>query len=99
MHRQNTPLAVTGRWRFAATLVMGAIMLAGPLAVPASADGPYRHRFEGRGPWQEHGRRGEHWRPENRYNGYYSAPPVIYVPPSYYQQPGVSLNFSFPLVR
>jgi len=29
---------------------------------------------------------------------YYSAPPVIYQPPTYYQQPGAMLNFVFPLV-
>ena len=57
--------------------------------------------------------RGEHWRQDNRHNGrdrdrgyygrpdfYYSAPPVVHMPPRYYApppQPGLSLNFGFPL--
>ncbi len=48
--------------------------------------------------------RGEHWRGEHRYGGYYRSPgnyyappPVIYQPYGYYQQPGASLNFNFPL--
>ena len=54
----------------------------------------------------------EHWRQDNRHHGrgpnyygrpdvYYSAPPVVHLPPQYYApprvQPGLSLNFGFPL--
>jgi hypothetical protein len=30
---------------------------------------------------------------------YYSAPPVVYQPPGYYQQPGASLSFIFPFFQ
>ena len=91
----------TRRSRFAAgtALLLGAITLINLAATPARADGPDPRRFEGRGQWQERGRQNEHWREEHRYNGYYSAPPVIYVEPGYYQRPGASLNFNFPLFR
>ena len=49
----------------------------------------------------------EHWRngyrgygrePSRRPDIYYSAPPVVHLPPAYYQpRPGLSLNFGFPL--
>jgi hypothetical protein len=44
--------------------------------------------------WREHG-----WHDYNRRpDVYYSAPPVVYSPYGYYApQPGVSLNFSFPI--
>ena len=80
-------------------LLLGAVTLGSLAATPARAEGPDRNRFEGRGQWQERGRQNEHWRQEHRYNGYYSAPPVIYVEPNYYRQPGASLNFNFPLFR
>jgi Ni/Co efflux regulator RcnB len=46
----------------------------------------------------------ERWREAHRYNRYYrqpdvyyTAPPVVYQPPGYYQQSGPSLNLNFPL--
>jgi hypothetical protein len=45
-----------------------------------------------------------HWRNDYRQQGYYRgpdiyyrAPPVVQLPPSSYQPPGLSLNFGFPL--
>jgi len=95
MRKSSTP-ASPGRRTVA--IMLGVAMLAGPLVVPAFADGPdLQHR---NGPsWQDRGRAGDHWRPENRFDGYYGAPPVVYAPPMYYQQPGASLNFNFPLFR
>ncbi len=81
-----------------AAALFGALALVSMSATPALAEGQDRNSFEGRGTWQERGRRDEHWRPEHRYNGYYSAPPPVYVAP-YYGQPGASLNFNFPLFR
>ena len=50
--------------------------------------------------------RRQHEQYVHRYDGYYrqpdvyyTAPPVIYPPAGYYQQPGVSLNFSLPFIR
>jgi hypothetical protein len=80
-------------------MLLGAALLAMPLAAPAFADGPDLQHNNGRSSWQERGRQNEHWRPENRFNGYYGAPPVIIAPPEYYGQPGASLNFNFPLFR
>jgi len=46
----------------------------------------------------------ERWREAHHYNRYYrqpdvyyTAPPVVYQPPGYYQQSGPSLNLNFPL--
>ena len=60
--------------------------------------------------WQQsrgHDWEREHWRngyrgygrePDRRPDIYYSAPPVVHLPPAYYQPPsGLSLNFGFPL--
>ena len=99
MRTSHATKPIWSRCRLAAAFVLAAAALAGPLSVPAFADGPDAYRFEGQGRWQERGRANEHWRYENRYNGYYSAPPIIYTPPGYYQQPGASLNFNFPLFR
>ncbi|MEO5736322.1 MAG: hypothetical protein ABIQ82_02560 [Variovorax sp.] len=68
-----------------------------------------RHRGEDQR-WQQgrgHDWEREHWRnsyrgygrePARRPDIYYSAPPVMHLPPAYYQPPsGLSLNFGFPL--
>jgi hypothetical protein len=90
----------------AAAILLGGVMLAGALPGPAHAQGNGDLNHNRRGSWQERGRQDEHWRPEHRFDGYYGAPPVIFVPapsyyvqPGYYQEPGVSLNFNFPLFR
>ncbi len=31
------------------------------------------------------------------HEGYYGAPPIVYAPQGYYQQPGLSLNFGVPI--
>ena len=86
--------------RIVTIAVLGVAVLFGSLSGPAYADGNDNHRGDGRGYQQDRGRPNERWRPQDRYDGYYSAPPVIYAPPAYYyQQPGASLNFSFPLFR
>ena len=82
-----------------ACLALGTLALATSIPAPARAEGAEVNVWQGRGSWQERGRREEHWQPHHRYNGYYSAPPVIYAEPYYYQQPGASLNFNFPLFR
>jgi hypothetical protein len=99
MRTPNQAPPAGARGRLAAAVVMAAVLLAGPLAAAAFAEGPGPIHENERGSWQERGRRNEHWRPENRFNGYYSAPPVVYAAPGYYQQPSVGLNFSFPLSR
>ena len=83
----------------AVVLVAGTLIAGLGYASPAFAEGQNEPRFERRGSWQERSRENEHWRYKHRSNGYYSAPPIIYAPPQYYQQPGASLNFSFPLFR
>lgn len=85
--------------RGALCCALGALVLATAMPGPARADGDEHHGRQGRGSWEERGRSNEHWREEHRFNGYYSAPPVVYVEPYYYRQPGASLNFNFPLFR
>ena len=53
----------------------------GPRSRPRAAS--RRHGYHG-------GYRGGH-------EGYYGAPPIVYAPQGYYQQPGVSLNFGLPI--
>ena len=83
------------RLRLAVFCGLAAATLTGTLAAPAFADD---HDNRDRR-WNE-SRRNDH-RDEGRYRYYsqpeyyYSAPPVVYRP-YYYQQPGASLNFSFP---
>jgi hypothetical protein len=77
--------------RFALCFGIAAAALIGPIASTAHADNRDRRPEYGR----DHGwREGYYHRPDV----YYSAPPVVYPPTGYYQQPGVSLNFAFPLV-
>lgn len=68
----------------------GAILV-GPLATPAQAD----EHGRGYGGRQEH----RHYEYRQRPEVYYGPPPIVYAPPGYYQQPGVSLNFGIPLFR
>ena len=77
--------------RFAVCLGIAAAALAGPIVSAAHANDRDRRWEHGRGPgWRD----GYYHRPDV----YYSAPPVISPPMGYYQQPGASLNFTFPLV-
>lgn len=73
--------------RLALSLGLAAATLAGASVVPARAN--------------DHGRRYDHheWRRGyyRRPDIYYSAPPVIYPPYGYYQQPGATFSFSFPI--
>ena len=101
-----TPWA--GRLRLATFLGLAAAVAAGTLAAPAHANtyangtgndarhAPARQQVAER----DHGW-GGHRRYEQRggRDYYYSAPPVVYPPYGYYQQPGPSLYFSFPLYR
>jgi hypothetical protein len=81
--------------RLATGFGLAAATLLGPLAGVSYAD-DHDRRAEvrhDRGP--DHGwREGYYHRPDI----YYSAPPVIYPPMGYYQQPSATLNFSFPLI-
>jgi hypothetical protein len=83
---------VVSRFRFAVCAGLAAAALSGVLASSARADdrdhGRRDHR-EWRGEW----RQGYYHRPDI----YYSAPPVIYPPYGYYQQPGATFSFSFPI--
>jgi hypothetical protein len=89
---RNARIAVGG--------ALALLVLASALSGPVRADGGAEVQvWQGRGSWQERGRQNEHWRSEHRFDGYYSAPPVIYADPYYTQQPGMSLNFNFPLFR
>jgi len=88
----------------AATLAIA--LLAGALPSPAIAQGhdnrgrradreqEYRRPAWNNGHWRDRYRHGGHYR---RPDVYYGAPPVVLVPPRYYPQPGVTLNFGFPL--
>ncbi len=81
--------------------------LSGTLACPAYADNdhgngqgngnkhwnePRRENWQ-RTRWQEQHRSYDNYRQPDVY---YTAPPVIYPPPGYYQQAGPSLNFNIP---
>ena len=85
-------------------LLLAAATMAGLAAFSAHAeqDEHYKHPQEAHR--EEHRQVVRH--DEHRYDGYYrqpnvyyTAPPVIYPPAGYYQQPGVSLNFNIPLIR
>jgi hypothetical protein len=95
--------------RLAVFFVLAAATLSGMLATPAFADNDYDNRNNGwnqsrqqqarQRAWQQ-----ERWREAHRYNRYYrqpdvyyTAPPVVYQPPGYYQQSGPSINLNFPL--
>ena len=91
------------------TLLCGllAATLTGVLARPALADGNghdrndrghYRHGHDEHGGWQHRGPPPPYDGP--RYQGYYRQPDVYYsAPPVVYMPPGGSLNFSIPLFR
>ena len=98
--------------RLALVFGLAAATLTGMLAGPAHAENEQaqspsqNHRGND---WRQQGRphavQREHWQDQHWNNGtyrgpdvYYSAPPVIYQPPRYYEQPGATLNFVFPLV-
>jgi hypothetical protein len=87
------------RGRIVASVASAAFMLVAIPCVRAYAQGYELQRSNDPASWQERGRQNEHLRDEHRVDGYYSAPPIIYAPPRYYEQPGASLNFSFPLFR
>jgi hypothetical protein len=84
---------------------LAAAAFSGTLACPAYADNDHG---KGHGNWnkrwnesrQENWQR-THWREQHRSyrqpDLYYTAPPVVYSPPGYYQQqPGPLLNLSIP---
>jgi len=71
-----------------------ALTAAATFGSSARADEHDRDRGHDRGHWRE----AHHWDGfYRRPDVYYSAPPVVYPPYGYYQQPGVSLNFVFPI--
>jgi hypothetical protein len=80
------------RYLAAASALLAAAMV---LTVCASAQAKEKgHDERGRG-------RVEHRQVERQPYGYYGGPPVVYAPaPVYYgEQPGMSLNLSFPFYR
>jgi hypothetical protein len=101
---------MTSRINTCGTVVLSAcaaIALAGVLATPAFADKDHDYQNKGwdhshqeqahQRAWQQ-----QHWPEAHRYDGYYrqpnvyyTAPPVVYQPQGYYQQPGALLNFNF----
>ena len=87
-----TNRAANGRpssYRFLLCLGLAAATLAGPLASAARAD----DRDHDRGRHERDGwRQGYYHRPDV----YYSAPPVVYPPYGYYQQPGATFSLSIP---
>jgi len=84
-----------------------AVALTGALATPALADND--HGYQNRNWNQSHQEQArqrawqqQRWQEAHRYDGYYrqpnvyyTAPPVVYQPQGYYQQPAASLNFNF----
>lgn len=94
--------------RLAAVLSLAAAFVIGTIAVPAHADDHGR----GKGHGAQRGSEGQQFADRDHREGghrhyeqrggrdyYYSAPPVVYAPPGYYQQPGATLYYSFPLYR
>jgi hypothetical protein len=90
-------------FRLAVFCGLAAAALSGTLACPAYADNENDHRNKH---WNESRQAQAHqqnwqraqWQ-EQRYRQpdvYYTAPPVVYPPPGYYQQPGPSFTFSIP---
>lgn len=97
--------------RLAVFCGLAAAALSGTLASPAYADNDDGHgnqnkqRNEPRQRQQAHQQNWQqaHGQEQHRYydndrqpDVYYTAPPVIYPPPGYYQQPGASLTLSVP---
>jgi hypothetical protein len=97
--------------RLAAFAGLTAATFTGTLAGPAFADNDRdnqnkrwnesRQEQANQRAWQQ-----ERWREAHRYDNYYrqpdvyyTAPPVVYQPQGYYQQPAASLNFNFPFYR
>jgi hypothetical protein len=82
-----------------AVLVLASGILAAGFASPSQAQND-----RGRGPPQKYERSYRRDAPRNYGydhgpNFYDSAPPVIYAPPAYYQQPGPVLMLNIPLFR
>ncbi len=97
--RIRAPLAASA---LCLTLALGLVSAAIVMtdATPAHA------QYQGRGDYNRH--REGHRPPPRQYqydwrsrqpDMYYGAPPIIYAPPGYYQQPGATLSFSFPFYR
>jgi hypothetical protein len=107
--RMNDPVSTrspaSGRFpafRLAFRLGLMAAVLIGTLPLPARADDHDHGRGNGAGrgpqrghPQQQHRNGGYNREPDM----YYTAPPVVYLPPTYYQQPGASLSIVIPLFR
>ncbi len=83
-------------------------LAAASLAATAQADPPGSHGNKKNVQQQAHGRppQHQHWQQAQRYDDryrrpdvYYTAPPVVYAPPGYYQQQGPTVIFSFPLLN
>ena len=95
----NQTIRATSARRLTLAAGVAALTLGWVAATPAFAQ---ERGDRGRG--HEHSDGHGHWRGDHRYGGYYRSPdvyypppPVIYQPYGYYQQPGASLNFHFPL--
>jgi len=95
--------------RPAMLLGLAAAIVAGLIGFSAQAEqDPYHGKPQEQAHRDVHAQaaRQEHEKYEHRYDGYYrqpnvyyTAPPVIYPPTGYYEQPGVSLNLNFPFIR
>ena len=97
-----------GPQRLAALFGLATAILSGTLAGPAYADyrpngwdngarhAPPDQQRADRDHGRQYHRRYDHG---DRYDYYYSAPPVVYAPQGYYQQTGPTLYYSFPLPR
>lgn len=92
--------------RLAASLGVAAVLLTGTLVVPAHAENHPNGDAARHAPQRLQVADREHWRGEHRHtgrdggrDGYYGAPPVIYAPQGYYEQPGPSVYFGFPFLR
>lgn len=86
----------------AASVVLATLVLAGPFAAPARADDDHDHDRRN-APHQQQAHHDDRWRAPPRHDSYdqrpgmyYSAPPVVYQPPVYYQQPGPVVSLTIP---
>lgn len=81
------------RYRVALCLGLAAATFCGPLTGLARADDDDWHHERHERHWRHHEWREGYYRQPDVY---YSAPPVVYPPYGYYQQPGATFSFSVP---
>jgi hypothetical protein len=92
---------VSATLRLVVCFGLAAAAVSGSLAGSAYADDHDNRNRQSNGSRQEHAHQQiqhqEHWREQQRYQGYYRQPDVYYsAPPVVYQPPGASIYLSIP---